>query len=359
MRRSWILAGLAATVFFALPLPAQVQPDAPPVSQLPQNSTPPPASSNQPNHSQQTPASISGTVVDATGAAIAGARVVLMREGQSPAQEVTTGQDGIFSFTSLAPGPYTLTISATGFNAQTLPGTLRSGEVDADPPITLALAANVTEVQVVAPRAEIAEGEIKAQEKQLVLGFVPNFYVTYVPDAVPLNARQKFELAWKSTTNPVTILLAGAAAGIEQADNAFSGYGQGAPGYFRRFGASYGDTVTGTFIGSAILPSLLKQDPRYFYKGTGTARSRLLYALANAVICKGDNKRWQPNYSAIGGSFAAGGISNLYYPAAERGVQNTVENALIAIGESAAANVFQEFVVKKFTPSVSKRHPES
>ena len=100
----------------------------------------------------------------------------------------------------------------------------------------------------------------------------------------------------------------------------------------KRYGAGYADIVTGTFIGSAILPSLLKQDPRYFYKGTGSTRSRILYAIANSVICKGDNGRWQANYSSILGSLAAGGISNLYYPAQDRnGAGLTFENALSAL----------------------------
>jgi hypothetical protein len=108
--------------------------------------------------------------------------------------------------------------------------------------------------------------------------------------------------------------------------------------------------VTGTFIGSAILPAVLKQDPRYFYKGTGTKKSRVLYALANAVICKGDNGHWQPNYSAILGGIASGGISNLYYPSSDRGAGLIFENALIGMGTTAAANILQEFVIRKLTP---------
>ena len=145
---------------------------------------------------------------------------------------------------------------------------------------------------------------------------------------------------------------------MEQAQNHFSGYGQGAQGYAKRFGASYADTVSGTFIGGAILPSLLKQDPRYFYKGTGGTRSRALYALANAVICKGDDGHWEANYSSIAGSFAAGGISNLYYPSSDRnGAELTLENALIGIGENAAANLLQEFVIRKLTPNARNRQP--
>ena len=196
-----------------------------------------------------------------------------------------------------------------------------------------------------------AEAEIKDEEKQRVLGVLPNFYVTYNPAAVPLKPKQKFELAWKSTIDPVNFGVTAAAAGIEQAANSFGGYGQGAQGYGKRYGAAYADSVTSIFIGGAILPSLLKQDPRYFYKGTGTVRSRILYALANSVICKGDNGRWQANYSAIMGGLASGAISNLYYPAADReGAELTVQNALIGIASNAATNILQEFVIRRLTP---------
>jgi hypothetical protein len=201
----------------------------------------------------------------------------------------------------------------------------------------------------------VAEDQIKVQEKQRVLGVVPNFYVSYDQHAVPLTSKQKFELAWKTTVDPVSVGVTGVIAGIQQAQNNFSGYGQGAQGYAKRLGAAYGDFVASTYIGGAILPSLLKQDPRYFYKGSGSKRSRILYALATSVICKGDNGRWQPNYSGILGSLAAGGISNLYYPAKNRdGVELTFENALIGIGESAAVNLLQEFVIRRLTPNAPK-----
>ena len=203
----------------------------------------------------------------------------------------------------------------------------------------------------------MAEDEIRVEEKQRLLGVFPNFYVSYVPNAVPLTAKQKFELAWKTIIDPVSFGIIAGVAGIEQADNAFSGYGQGAQGYAKRYGAAYADFVSGTFIGSAILPSLLKQDPRYFYKGTGSRKSRFLYAVANSVICKGDNGRWQPNYSFIVGDLAAGGISNLYYPAQNRnGAALTFENAAIAVGAGAMGNVIQEFFLRKLTSHVPSQN---
>jgi hypothetical protein len=303
----------------------------------------------------QSRGSVSGTIVDPTGAFIAGARVKLSREDPSQNQEVVSGDDGQFSFSNLVPGTFQLTITLQGFATQTLSGVLSSGEVYTIPQTTLAIATAVTEVRVVPNLVEVAQEEIREQEKQRVLGVIPNFYVSYISNAAPLSPKQKFELAWKTSVDPVTFGLNGAIAGIQQAQDEFSGYGQGAQGYAKRYGASYANLTIGTFIGGAILPSIFKQDPRYFYKGTGSARSRILYAIANAVICKGDNKRWQANYSGILGGLAAGGISNLYYPSQDRnGVGLTFENTLIGIGESAAANIFQEFVVRRLTPGVSK-----
>jgi hypothetical protein len=307
---------------------------------------------------QQFPGSINGTVVDPSGAAIAGAHVGLKREDQSSTQEAVTGDDGQFSFGNAAPGPFQLTIEAKGFAPQGLSGILHPGETYNASRIALALAAEKTEVRVEAPRVEVAEEQIKEEVKQRVLGIIPNFYVSYVPNAAPLSSKQKFQLALRSTVDPVTFLLTGAIAGVQQANNSFSGYGQGAQGYAKRYGADYADAVTSSFIGNAILPSLLKQDPRYFYKGSGSTRSRILYAIANSVICKGDNGRWQPNYSDILGRLAAGGISNLYYPAQDRsGAALTFENAAIGIGASAAANLLQEFVIRKLTPNSRNHNP--
>ena len=192
----------------------------------------------------------------------------LTGEDQSLKQEVLSGDDGQFSFADIAPGAFQLTITSGGFATQTSSGILRSGEIYIVPQIALAVATDIAEVKVELSQTEVAEEQIEVEEKQRVLGVIPNFYISYVPDAVPLTSKQKFKLAWKTIVDPVTFAWNGAVAGVEQAQNDFSGYGQGAQGYAKRYGAAYADVVTGTFIGSAILPSLLKQDPRYFYKGT-------------------------------------------------------------------------------------------
>jgi hypothetical protein len=299
--------------------------------------------------------SITGTVVDQSGAIVTGAQVKLTDQDQSRNQQISSGEDGQFSFSNVPSGPFQITVTQSGFATQSISGVLQPGEFKIAPKITLTVARDVTEVRVGVTPAEVAEEQIRVEEKQRVLGAIPNYYVTYVPNAAPLNTRQKFRLAWKTVIDPVTFLVVGGTAGMQQAQNHFAGYGQGAQGYGKRFAANYGDTLTGTFIGGAILPSLLKQDPRYFYKGTGSTQSRILYAFAMSVICKGDNRHWQANYSNILGSLAAGGISNLYYPSQDRnGAELTFENAAVGIAGNAIGNLLQEFVLKKLTPKVPK-----
>lgn len=303
---------------------------------------------SQGNTAQPTTGSISGTVVDATGGAIVGAQVKLLRDENSPERETLSSNDGKFSFADVTGGPYSLTVVAQGFAPRTLSGNLRAGEAFELPPIALVLSIVTADVQVTLTQTELAQEQIKAQEKQRILGILPNYYVSYLPDAAPLTAKQKFELAWKTTLDPVSFGVTGAVAGVQQSRNTFSGYGQGGLGYARRYGAAYADLVTGTVIGGAVLPSLLRQDPRYFYKGTGSTRSRIFYALTRSVISKGDNGRWQPAYAGLLGDFAASGVSNIYYPAKDRnGLSLTVENALIGIGGDSAGNLLQEFVSGK------------
>jgi hypothetical protein len=313
--------------------------------------SPAPVSQQQPE--PHIPGSIVGKLVDQSGTPVPGAHVKLTPHASSSSLEAISGEDGQFTFSAVPPGPFQLSITSDGFAAQQSSGTLNSAESLILPPISLNVATNVTEVHVELSTVEIAQEQMKDEEKQRVLGVIPNFYISYVPNAAPLNTKQKFNLAWKSTIDPVNFLITGVFAGVQQGRNDFSGYGQGADGYAKRFAADYADGFIGTFVGGAILPSLLKQDPRYFYKGTGTIRGRALYAIANAVIRKSDKGKWQPDYSGIGGDLIAGGISNLYYPASDRnGVGLTFENALLGLGATAATNLIQEFILKKFTTNV-------
>lgn len=307
-------------------------------------------SGGRPQPTQGQPGNISGEIVDQSGVNIAGAEVRLARQSGSSEVEAVSDEDGQFTFANVVPGPFRLTISSPGLSSQAFSGNLDSGQNYVTPVIILVVPALVTIVHVGLPPKELAGLQIEDQERQRAFGFVPNFYVSYWPHPAPLDSEQKFELAWKSASDPVTLIAIGALAGIGQAGDRWAAYGQGARGYAKRYGASYADVFAATFIGSAVLPSLLKQDPRYLYKDTGSKRSRLFYAIASSVICKGDDGKWQPNYSNVLGSFAAGGLEELYIPRRDReGSDFLISSALIRLGETSLAGIMQEFVLRKFT----------
>jgi hypothetical protein len=295
---------------------------------------------------------ISGTIVDSNGAAIVRASVTLENLDSREKNATFSNDAGYFSLAALGTGTYRLSITAVGFASWTETAIPIQQGADLDLPIIiLKVATATTDVLVVFSSQELATEQVRIEEKQRVLGVFPNFYTSYVWNAEPLTKRQKFQLAWRSSIDWEAFAASAGIAGVQQAQDDFEGYGQGAEGFAKRFAASYADGFIGSMIGGAILPSLFHQDPRYFYKGTGTVRQRALYAIATTVICKGDNGHWQPNYSNILGDLAAGGISNLYYPKDERnGVETTFENALLGTAAGAAGALIQEFLLKKITP---------
>jgi hypothetical protein len=298
---------------------------------------------------------IAGTVTDPTDTTVSGATVVL--QGPRDHLVVVTKDDGFFRFNGLQPGiPYHVTVSAKGFANWTSPAViLKPNQYLILKGCKLKIAEAVTAITVVpASPQEIATQQLKQQEKQRVLGIFPNFYVTYDRNAVPLTNKMKFRLALKTSVDPITILGIFMYAGIGQATN-HPDYGQGAQGYAKRVGATAADGFADIMIGGAILPSLLHQDPRYFYQGTGTKKSRALHALSAAFVCKGDNGRLQPNYSTMGGDLATAALSNAYYPASSRGAGLMFENFLIGTGQRMVAGVLQEFVLRKITPSAKKK----
>jgi hypothetical protein len=300
--------------------------------------------------------SIGGTVTDANEALVGGALVVLsgnLPNDSSGPRTLQTSGDGFFSFTGVEQGTYKVTITSPGFSTWiSEPIVLREGESFYIPHIVLRVATATTNVDVSLTMYDIAQEQVHLEEKQRVLGIFPNFYVSYIWDAVPLTSGQKFRLAFRNIIDPGSYVGTAFQSGIEQWQNDYKDYGQGAKGYFTRFAASAGDGFTSTMIAGAILPSILHQDPRYFYKGTGSKQSRALYAISTVMICKGDNGRWQPNYSNVFGNFAAAGISNAYYPPADRGVKLTIDNTLIGYAAGAVNSLFQEFLLKKISHGV-------
>jgi len=192
-------------------------------------------------------------------------------------------------------------------------------------------------------QTELGKEQLQKEEKQRVLGVIPAFNSVYEGTVPPLTPGQKMKLMWKSTTDVYVFAFAAVTAGIGQAQNSHAAYGQGAEGYAKRFGANYADTADGNFWGNAILPIVLHEDPRYFRLGHGSFPHRFLYGMSTTIWCKRDNGTEGPNYANVMGNFIAGGISNLYYPAADRGIGQTVQNALTVTAEGIIGAELIEF----------------
>jgi hypothetical protein len=303
------------------------------------------------------PGEINGTVTDVNGDLIPGATVAL--DGPSPSDHQTqaANDSGFFQFTGLTPGvPYHVTISAKGFeNWVSPPITLAAGQFFGVTDIKLKLESSVSSVTVYASTEQIAAHQVEIAEQQRIVGFIPNFYVVYdSKNAVPLTTKLKFQMAYKVSIDPVSIAGAFAMGAMNQAGNT-PNYPQGWKGYGQRVGAAYADGVTDIMFGGAILPSLLHQDPRYFYQGTGTTKSRLMNAMSYPFVCRGDNGKRQINFSSLGGDLISSSLSNLYYPASNRGAGLVFQGFAIGTGTRVLSTVLQEFVLRKLTPSAKEK----
>ena len=293
---------------------------------------------------------IAGSVVDPTGATIAQARVKLRLDGRAPDRESQSTETGEYSFSNVPLGPFRVSFNAKGFAPQIVTGELRDGETLALPKTILAVETVNSGVTVSENVEAIAEAQIKLAETQRFAGLVPNYFVNYNPDAAPLNARQKFQLTWRTFLDPSSFAITGIIAGVQQARNTHKGFGQGGQGYAKRYGAAYGDFVTSVMLDRVVMPTIFHQDPRYFYKGTGSTKSRAGYALSRTFICQGDNKKAQFCYSRLISNFGSGFATNYLYPKADRNTNGQIlQDSAIGIGAEALANLFQEFIAKKIT----------
>lgn len=321
-----------------------VLPSAPEPTQTPAQDT-----ANQP----QTPATanISGTVLDTNSDVIQNASVTL--DGPVGKRTVRSGSDGQFQFPNLPAGAYKLTVSAEGMRLYTSQSIqLNPGEFRIAPTISLAVSGGVSSVVVSGDKEEIAEQQVRIAEQQRVGGVIPNFYSAYDWNAPPMMAKQKFKLSFRSLIDPVSIVTVAGIAGAEQYKGLFPGYGSGIEGYGKRFGAAYANRFAGDMLSRAAFPAIFHQDPRYFYKGKGSIRSRALYAMSRAIVTRTDDGGLRPNYSEVLGDFSAGALSNLYYPQADRGFSLVMLNGATGVGANAVSNLIREFLLRGLTSHV-------
>jgi hypothetical protein len=305
---------------------------------------------------RQQPGIIVGTAVDVNNEPVPGASVTLEGPALRDPRAIVSNDSGFFEFKDLEPGsPYHVIISAMGFADWTSDEViLKPGQYVILTVSKLRIATALTQVNVGYSPVEIATEQVKIEEQQRIFGFIPNFYAEYDPNAAPLTTKLKFQLAAKVSYDPVTLIGVGVFAAANQAGDR-PNYPQGAKGYAERYGAVYADGVTDIMIGGAVLPSLLHQDPRYYYQGTGTNKSRVFHALRSSFVCKGDNGQWQPNYSTVGGDLASAALSNAYYPSSNRGVGLFLSNFFVDTGQRAAANLAQEFLLRRLTKAKNQK----
>jgi hypothetical protein len=181
---------------------------------------------------------------------------------------------------------------------------------------------------------------------------LPNFLTLekggHVP---PLTSKQKFQVVFRGSFDPVIYPWYGFLSAISQAENSEPGYGQGWAGYGKRYGAAFADGTIENFITGAILPSALHQDPRYFQLGSGTFTHRALYAISRNIITRTDSGGSQFNYSEIvGGGMSAFISTYSYHPSADKTVSNTM-----SVWATQYAYDTITIVVKEFWPDIHRK----
>src|SRR5580700_1211270 len=291
-----------------------------------------------------------GSVTDINGDTVPNATVVLKKVESNNPRTIVTTESGMFEFHDVTAGiTYQLSISAKDFADWVSPPIiLNPDQFKIVTGIQLGIATERTTVDVHYDPMHVATEQFKAEEKQRIFGIIPNFYVSFESDPAPLTTKMKFKLALKVSVDPVTAAGVFLVASAKQAGNS-PNFGQGWGAFGERAGVTAVDGFSDFMIGGAILPSLLHQDPRYFYQGTGTTSSRVRHAMFSPFVAKGDNGKWQPNYSSLGGDLASSALADLYYPTSNRGAGLVFGNFAIQTAERIGASLAQEFPFGKFT----------
>jgi hypothetical protein len=192
-------------------------------------------------------------------------------------------------------------------------------------------------------------------EQKRIFGIIPNFRTfPSLREYKPLTVEQKFKIASQDSFDRGTFILAAAFAGEAQLTNSNRSFGQGAAGYARYLGTAYADFVIGDFMTEAIYPSLLHQDPRYFRRGTGSASSRVGYAIEQLFWTHTDSGGTQFNFSEVAGNSTAVAISNAYYQD-NRDFTDAVVKLGSQLGVDMASNILKEFSPDIYR-KLSRRH---
>lgn len=173
---------------------------------------------------------------------------------------------------------------------------------------------------------------------------MPNYLTVENAKYAPkLSAGEKFKLASLDTFDWFVYPFIGAQAAIAQAQNSPKQYKQGWDAYGLRYGQAFGDNAIGNYMTSAVFPTLLHQDPRYYQLGHGGVWHRTFYAVSRMFVERGDNGNEEFNCSEICGNAVNAAISRSYHVDQERNAGDAAVTWWTQIGWDAASNVSKEF----------------
>lgn len=161
-----------------------------------------------------------------------------------------------------------------------------------------------------------AQGKNAGTSNDRLFLALPNFLTLENAGKVPpLTAGQKFKVVARGSFDKIEFPWYGILSGISQAENSEPGYGQGWEGYGKRYASAFADGTIENFMTSAVLPSILHQDPRFFQSSEGGFGHRAGYAVSRIFVTRTDSGHSQFNYSEIVGSALSAAIStNTYHP---------------------------------------------
>ena len=188
------------------------------------------------------------------------------------------------------------------------------------------------------------ESDDEGKQSKRILGIFPNYRAVSVGTQLPpLSIRKKFWLATQDSFDYSSFVSAGILAGVSQANRSYPEFGQGARGFGRYYWHAVADQAVGNYMTEAIVPSLTREDPRYFTLGRGGLFKRTGYAVSRLLITRTNSGGRTINISEIVGNGAGAGISNLYYPSRERTWTKTGQKWVTQIALDGVFNIVKEF----------------
>lgn len=176
-----------------------------------------------------------------------------------------------------------------------------------------------------------------------VLGILPNYRSGEESDPfTPLSVRRKFYIGYKDSTDYPIFFVAGGLAVLGQMVDQHPQFGQGLKGYGKRLGGSVADQLIGNMLTESVMPSLLREDPRYFRRGRGGVWSRAGYAASRVFVARNDHGKWTFNAAEVSGNAISAAVGNAYYRG-ERRLGNNVERFYSQMATDAFSQILKEF----------------